>query len=42
MILNHSWTRQQAVDYLAQNAGLPDNEIEAEVDRYITWPGQVR
>ena len=34
------WTRQQAVDYVANNAGLPEHEIEAEVDRYITWPGQ--
>ncbi|XP_028411003.1 uncharacterized protein LOC114533632 [Dendronephthya gigantea] len=34
------WTRQEAVDYMAKNAGLPDHEIQAEIDRYITWPGQ--
>lgn len=34
------WTRQQAIDYMAENSGLSMNNITAEVDRYITWPGQ--
>ncbi len=34
------WTRQQAIDYMAENSGLSLNNITTEVDRYITWPGQ--
>lgn len=34
------WTRQQAIDYMAANTSLALLDIEAEVDRYITWPGQ--
>jgi uncharacterized protein (DUF885 family) len=34
------WTRQQAVDYLAANTALSTHEIDTEVDRYISWPGQ--
>ncbi len=34
------WTRQQAIDYLAANTALPEHEVETEVDRYISWPGQ--
>lgn len=34
------WTRQQAIDYLAENSSLSMHDIEAEVDRYIAWPGQ--
>lgn len=34
------WTRQQAVDYMAANSSLSLQNINAEVDRYITWPGQ--
>lgn len=34
------WTRQQAVDYMAENTGLSLKNINNEVDRYITWPGQ--
>jgi uncharacterized protein (DUF885 family) len=35
-----SWTRQQAIDYLATRTALPLHEVETEVDRYISWPGQ--
>ncbi len=35
-----SWTRQQAIDYMAENSGLSMNNITSEVDRYISWPGQ--
>ena len=34
------WTRQQAIDYLIAHAQLERGFAEAEVDRYITWPGQ--
>ncbi|WP_306253039.1 DUF885 family protein [Parvularcula sp. IMCC14364] len=34
------WTRQQAIDYMAENSGLSMNNVTTEVDRYITWPGQ--
>lgn len=34
------WTREQAQAYLHDNTALPDHEIETEVDRYISWPGQ--
>src|SRR4030095_3015673 len=34
------WTRQQAIDYLASHAALPLHEVETEIDRYISWPGQ--
>jgi uncharacterized protein (DUF885 family) len=34
------WTRQQAIDFMAENTALSQHNIEAEVDRYISWPGQ--
>ena len=34
------WSRERAIDYMAQNSALALHNIEAEVDRYITWPGQ--
>ncbi len=34
------WSRQQAVDYMTTNTALSPHNIEAEVNRYITWPGQ--
>ncbi|WP_049623447.1 DUF885 domain-containing protein [Frateuria defendens] len=34
------WSRRQAVDYLLGNTALSRREIENEVDRYISWPGQ--
>ena len=34
------WSRQQAIDYMAENTALSLHNIEAEVDRYIAWPGQ--
>jgi uncharacterized protein (DUF885 family) len=39
-IHSKGWTRAQALQYLHDNTALPDHEIETEVDRYITWPGQ--
>ena len=34
------WTRQQAIDFMVANTALSLHNITAEVDRYITWPGQ--
>ncbi|HEX8170903.1 MAG TPA: DUF885 domain-containing protein [Thermoanaerobaculia bacterium] len=34
------WTREQALEYLASHTALPLHEVETEVDRYISWPGQ--
>lgn len=34
------WTRQQAIDYMLANTASALPDIENEVDRYITWPGQ--
>ena len=34
------WSRQQAIDYLAANTALTMVEVEAQIDRYITWPAQ--
>jgi len=34
------WTRQQAIDYLANHTALALHEVETETDRYISWPGQ--
>jgi uncharacterized protein (DUF885 family) len=34
------WSRQQAVDWLAANTPMPRIEVESEVDRYISCPGQ--
>jgi uncharacterized protein (DUF885 family) len=34
------WTREQAQAYMHDNTALADHEIETEVDRYISWPGQ--
>ncbi|MGI4843526.1 MAG: DUF885 domain-containing protein [Janthinobacterium lividum] len=34
------WTREQAQAYLMENTALAKHEVETEVDRYISWPGQ--
>jgi len=34
------WTREQAQKYLLENTALSAHEVETEVDRYISWPGQ--
>ena len=34
------WTRQEAVDFMLENTALSPGNISAEVNRYITWPGQ--
>ena len=39
-IHSQGWTRDQAVKYMHDYTALPDHEIDTEVDRYISWPGQ--
>ncbi len=34
------WSRTRAIDYMADNSPMSLGSIEAEVDRYIGWPGQ--
>ena len=34
------WTKPQAVAFMRKNTALTDANIDAEVNRYITWPGQ--
>lgn len=34
------WSRQRAVDYLARHTALSLQEVNTEIDRYISWPGQ--
>ena len=34
------WTRQQAVDYMLANTSWAAIDIENDVNRYISWPGQ--
>ncbi len=37
---HRGWTREQAVAYLRDNTALSEHEVETEIDRYISWPGQ--
>jgi uncharacterized protein (DUF885 family) len=39
-IHRYGWSRKQAIDYLARHTALSTHEVETEVDRYISWPGQ--
>ncbi len=39
-IHSKGWSKQQAVDYMLDNTALSSANIDAEVNRYITWPGQ--
>lgn len=34
------WSRQKAIDYMLENTALSQREVENEIDRYISWPGQ--
>jgi len=34
------WSRQQAVDYMASNTAWAMVDIENDINRYISWPGQ--
>lgn len=39
-IHSQGWSRQQALDFLSNNTSLSQANVRAEVDRYISWPGQ--
>jgi uncharacterized protein (DUF885 family) len=39
-IHSQGWTREQAQQFLRDNTALSEHEIQTEVDRYISWPGQ--
>jgi uncharacterized protein (DUF885 family) len=34
------WNRQQMVDFFHDHSTIDDTNVNAEVDRYIAWPGQ--
>lgn len=34
------WTREEAIQYMADNSALSLHNIRSEVNRYIFWPGQ--
>ncbi len=34
------WSRQQMVDFFHDHSAIDEPSIQAEVDRYIAWPGQ--
>ena len=34
------WSREQAVNYMSSNTALSLHEVNTEIDRYISWPGQ--
>ncbi len=35
-----SWTREQSQQYLRENTALSEHDVEEEIDRYISMPGQ--
>jgi uncharacterized protein (DUF885 family) len=39
-IHHKGWSRAQAIKYLADHTALSEHEVETEIDRYISWPGQ--
>ena len=34
------WTRQQAIDFMLENSSMAESDVVAEVERYISIPGQ--
>lgn len=34
------WSKEQAIEYFQANSAITDAQALAEVERYITWPGQ--
>jgi uncharacterized protein (DUF885 family) len=34
------WSREKAISYMLENSSLAASDVEAEVERYIVWPGQ--
>ncbi|HEU4525848.1 MAG TPA: DUF885 domain-containing protein [Gemmatimonadales bacterium] len=39
-IHSRGWTREQALEYLGSATTLSPLQLQGEVDRYISWPGQ--
>ena len=39
-IHDQGWTRQEAIDYMVQTLNWSPDNVTAEVERYIVWPGQ--
>ena len=39
-IHSKDWSKQRAIDFMTDNTALSEANIEAEVNRYISWPGQ--
>ncbi len=37
---SEGWTREQMVQYFHDHSNIDEPSIQAEVDRYIAWPGQ--
>lgn len=39
--LHHKrWSREKAIDYMAQNTGMALSDVTAEIERYMVWPAQ--
>ena len=34
------WSKEKAIDYMSKNIALSLHEVNTEIDRYISWPGQ--
>ena len=34
------WSRERAIEFMADNTAKTENDIVVEIDRYIAWPGQ--
>ncbi len=34
------WTREEAIKYMAETTGTAQSDVVAEIERYMTWPGQ--
>ncbi|KFL37432.1 DUF885 domain-containing protein [Arenimonas donghaensis] len=34
------WTREQAIAYMLEKAGMPETDVVAEIERYLVMPGQ--
>jgi uncharacterized protein (DUF885 family) len=34
------WTREQGIQYMVENTGMPDSEVTTEIERYMALPGQ--
>jgi len=34
------WSRERAIEYMAENTGMPQAEVVVEIERYLVMPGQ--